>query len=82
MWDVRYAAEDALVALGKPSITPLRRACSKASPLAKPYIYESLAKLGDRDALAWARTSYRNDDPFVRAAIEKQLEEELKGGRR
>ena len=23
-----------------------------------------------------------NDDPFVRAAIEKQLEEELKGGRR
>ncbi len=82
MWDVRYAAEDALVALGKPSITPLRRACSKASPLAKPYIYESLAKLGDRDALVWARTSYKNDDPFIRAAIEKQLEEELKGGRR
>jgi len=82
MWDVRYAAEDALVALGKPSITPLRRACSKASPLARPYILEALAKLGERDALAWARASYRNDDPFVRAAIEKQLEGELKGGHR
>jgi HEAT repeat protein len=82
MWDVRYAAEDALVALGEPSITPLRRVCSKASPLARPYILEALAKLGERDALVWARTSYRNEDPLVRAAIEKQLEAEHEGGRR
>ena len=82
MWDVRYAAEDALVGLGKPSIAPLRRAWSKASPRAQPYILEALAKLGDDEALTWARTAYKNDDPLVRAAIENQLQGELKGAPR
>jgi HEAT repeat protein len=81
MWDVRYAAEDALVVLGKPSIGPLRRAWPRALPRARPHVLEALAKLGDREALAWARRSYKNDDPMVRAAIEKQLEEELKSRR-
>ncbi|HUJ72356.1 MAG TPA: HEAT repeat domain-containing protein [Verrucomicrobiae bacterium] len=82
VWDVRYAAENALVGLGKPSIPPLRRAWSKASPRAQPHVLEALAKLGDRQALTWARASYKNDDPLVRAAIENQLAEELKGARR
>jgi hypothetical protein len=78
IYDVRYAAEDALVAFGKSSIGPLRGAFAKASPRARPHILEALAKLGDRRALDWARTEYRNDSPLVRSAIEHQLQEALK----
>jgi HEAT repeat protein len=77
LWDVRYAAEDALVAFGRPSVAPLRSAFAKASPRARPHILEALAKLGDKHALAWARSVYRKDDPLVRAAVEKQLAEQL-----
>jgi len=76
-WDVRYAAEDGLVAFGRGSIGPLRRAYAKASPRAQPHILEALARLGDSHALAWARTFYKDSDPLVRAAVEKQLAEEL-----
>lgn len=77
LWDVRYAAEDGLVNLGKQSVGPLRRAFAKASPRAQPHILEALAKLGDSHALAWARTFYKDSDPLVRAAVEKQLTGEL-----
>jgi HEAT repeat protein len=77
LWDVRYAAEDGLVAFGKASIGPLRRAYAKASPRAQPYILEALAKLGDKLAVSWAREFYKNDDPLLRTAVEKQLAEEL-----
>ena len=77
LWDVRYAAEDGLVGLGRRSIGPLRRAFAKASPRAQPYILEALAKLGDSQALAWAHTFYRDSDPLVPTVIEKQLAEEL-----
>jgi HEAT repeat protein len=77
MWDVRYAAEDSLVVLGRPSIGPLRAAFAKASPQARPHILEALAKLGDKRALAWAKSEYKNDDALVRTAIEKQLTEEF-----
>jgi HEAT repeat protein len=77
MWDVRYAAEDALVVMGQPSIPPLRRSFAAASSRARPHIVEALAKLGDRHALALARSEYKNDDPLVRAAVEKELAELL-----
>jgi HEAT repeat protein len=77
MWDVRYAAEDAVVGFGKSSIGPLRAAFAKASPRAQPYVLEALAKLGDREAMTWARTLYKGSDPLVRTAVEKQLADEL-----
>jgi HEAT repeat protein len=77
MWDVRYAAEDSLVALGRPSIGPLRAAFAKASLRSRPHILEALAKLGDQHALPWAKSEYNNDDALVQAAVEKQLMEEL-----
>ncbi|MGD1018540.1 MAG: HEAT repeat domain-containing protein [Verrucomicrobiia bacterium] len=80
LWDVRYAAEDGLVGLGRQSIGPLRRAFGKASPRAQPHILEALARLGDHQALAWARTFYKNDDPLVRTAVENQLANELSAG--
>jgi HEAT repeat protein len=78
MWDVRYAAENALVAIGKPSLAPLRGACAKAGPRARPHIIAALARLGDRRALSLARSAMQADDPQVRAAIEKQLRDDLK----
>jgi HEAT repeat protein len=77
LYNVRYAAENALVAFGKPSIGPLRTAFAKAPARARPHIIEALAKLGDRRALALARSEYKNDDALVRAAVEKQLAELL-----
>ena len=77
MWDVRYAAEDSLVALGRPSVEPLRVAFAKAPPRARPHILEALAKLGDKHALAWAKSEFKNDDVLVRAAMVKQLTEEF-----
>jgi len=77
LWDVRYAAEDALVGFGKQSIAPLRGAFAKAGPRARPFIVEALARLGDRRALVLARSEYKNDDPQVWAAIEKQVAEQL-----
>ncbi|MGA2221414.1 MAG: hypothetical protein ABSH21_06495 [Verrucomicrobiia bacterium] len=73
MWTVRYAAEDALVAIGKPSIGSLRGAFTKASQRARPHIVAALARLGDRRALALARVELRAENPLVRAAIEKEL---------
>ncbi|HUJ10080.1 MAG TPA: hypothetical protein VL171_08645 [Verrucomicrobiae bacterium] len=81
LWDVRYAAEDALVASGKPSIGPLRSAFPKAAPRARPHIIEALARLGDNRALAWARVQYKNDDPILRAAVQKQVTELLTAAR-
>jgi HEAT repeat protein len=81
MWDVRYAAEDALVGFGKSSIGPLRRAFAKASSRARPHIIEALAKLGDKRALALAKNEYRDDNPLVRAAVEKALTEQLQSRR-
>ena len=72
-WDVRYAAEDALVAIGKPSLGPMRGAFSKASRRARPHIVEALARLGDRRALSLARVELRGEDPQVRAAVEDAL---------
>ncbi len=77
LWDVRYAAEDGLVAFGRSSIGPLRAAYAKASPRAKAHLLEALAKLGDKHAVSWAREFYKKDDPLVRSAVEKQLAEEL-----
>jgi HEAT repeat protein len=77
LWDVRYAAEDALVLFGKSSIGPLRSSFAKVSPRARPHIIEALAKLGDKRALSWARSVCKKDDPLVRAAVEKQLAEQL-----
>ena len=77
MWDVRYAAEDALVAFGKPSIGPLRKAFAKAEPRARAHIIEALARLGDDRALTWARAEYKHDNPLLRPAIEKQVAEQL-----
>jgi HEAT repeat protein len=76
-YDVRYAAEDALVALGKTSIGPLRVAFAKASPRARPHVIEALARLKDRRALVLAGAEYRRDDPIVRSAIEKSLVNQL-----
>ena len=73
MYDVRYAAEDALVNFGNSSLTPLREAYRRATPRARPHILEALAKLGDESALTLAREYYRNDDPLVRATILKSL---------
>jgi HEAT repeat protein len=72
-WSVRYAAEDALVAFGKPSIAPLRRAFEGAPSRARSHILEALARLGDRRALEWARSELRHEDPLVRHAVENQL---------
>ena len=77
IYDVRYAAEDSLIALGKPSLKPLRAAFAKAPARARPHILEALAKLGDSHALNWAKSEYKNDDALVQTAVEKQLAEEL-----
>jgi HEAT repeat protein len=81
MWDVRYAAEDALVAFGKSSIRPLRSAFAKASPRVRPHIIEALARLGDKRALVLAKTEYRNDDSEVRAAVMQSLQAAVAGAR-
>jgi hypothetical protein len=78
MWTVRYAAENALVALGRPGIGPLRGAFAKAGQRARPHIIEALAQLGDQRALSLARSELRADNPLVRAAIEKELRDCLK----
>ena len=73
MYDVRYAAEDALINFGQPSRAPLRAAYRRSTPRAQAHILEALAKLGDETALIWAREYYRNDDPLVRDAVLKSL---------
>jgi len=77
IYDVRYAAEDALVAFGKSSIGPLRSVYAKASPRARPHILEALARLKDRHALRWAEKEYRRDDPLVRDAVMRSLQAAL-----
>ena len=81
MWDVRYAAEDALVAFGKSSIRPLRSAFAQASPRARPHIIDALAKLGDKRALVLANSEYRNEDPEVRAAVRRSLQVAVAGAK-
>jgi HEAT repeat protein len=73
LWDVRYAAQDALVAAGKTSVEPLHNAFAKASRRARPHMIEALAKLGDTRALTLATREYDRDDPLVRAAVENEL---------
>ncbi len=80
-YDVRYAAEDALVGFGQSSIGPLRRAFGKASSRARPHIIAALARLGDKRALALAETEYRRDDPLVREAVIRSLRAALAGGK-
>jgi HEAT repeat protein len=82
LWDVRYAAEDGLVAFGRSSIRPLRRTYAKASPRARPHVLEALAKLGDSPAIGWARVFYKHSDSLGRAAVEKQLAEELSAAKK
>jgi HEAT repeat protein len=82
LWDVRYAAEYALVAFGKSSVGPLRSAFVKASTRAKPHILEALAKLDDKRALSWARSIYKKNNPMLRKAVEKQLAEQLAAARK
>jgi HEAT repeat protein len=55
LWDVRYAAEDALVRLGAPSRQLLRAAFADATPLARRYIASALVRLDDPAgrSLAW-----------------------------
>lgn len=74
MWTVRYAAETALVAMGHEARGPLRRAFGTASIRSKPHIVAGLAKLGDRRALTWARTLWRDDDAAWRTARMRELE--------
>jgi HEAT repeat protein len=73
MWSVRYAAQDALVAIGKPSIEPLCEAFATAGRRARPHIIEALAKLGDQRAFALAGEYYGDENPLVRDAIERSL---------
>jgi len=73
MYDVRYAAEDALVNFGPASLDALRSAYRRAPPRAQAHLLEALAKLGDQTALTWAREYYRTDDPLVRDAVLKSL---------
>ncbi len=80
-YDVRYAAEDALVGFGQSSVGPLRRAFGKASSRARPHIIAALARLGDKRALALAETEYRRDDPLVREAVIRSLRAALAGGK-
>jgi hypothetical protein len=72
---VRYAAQDALVALGKPALRPLQSAYSRASDRANPHLLEARAQLGDPQAIPLARELYRQDDPRTRAAVLRQLTE-------
>ena len=73
MYDVRYAAEDALVNFGPASHDAMRDDYRRAPPRAQAHILEVLARLGDATALTWAREFYRNDDPLVRDAVLKSL---------
>ncbi|MDW8345059.1 MAG: HEAT repeat domain-containing protein, partial [Verrucomicrobiae bacterium] len=52
-WHVRYAAQDALVAIG--AAHTIRRALPNASSRARPHLIEALAKTGDCEALDWQR---------------------------
>ncbi len=74
LWTVRYAAQDALIALGRSSIRPLRTAWATAPPRARPHMLAALARLGDRRALALARREYRLAPPPVRDAILAELQ--------
>ena len=62
LWDVRYAAEDALVALGAPSRQPLRAAFADASPLARRYVAAALVRLNDPAGQALARVAERRSE--------------------
>ncbi len=79
IYDVRYAAEDALVAFGKSSIGPLRSASAKALPRARLHIIEAMARLKDPRALTLAEREYRHDDPLVRDAVTRSLRAALVG---
>jgi HEAT repeat protein len=68
-YNVRYAAQDALIAFGPAVRDALHDAYRKATPRARPHILEALAKLGDTRALPLAREFYRNDEPVIRQAV-------------
>ena len=75
LWTVRYAAQDALVALGKPNIPALRRAYTTASHRARPHLIEALVKLDDPRAFELAKIYWQKSDPRLRVAVEKYLQE-------
>jgi len=77
VYTVRYAAVDALVAFGKPSISPLAAAYRDASDRARPHLLEALAKLGDERALSWGSEFYKNETALVRDAVLGLLETAL-----
>lgn len=77
IYDVRYAAEEGLIAFGKTVTGDLRRAYERATSRAKPHLLEALAKLGDERALAFAREFYRDDEPIIRDAVLKSLTDNL-----
>ena len=73
IYDVRYAAENALVAIGPASLRPLRDSYRNAPLRARPHFLAAFAKLGDEHVLTWAEEFYRYDDARVRAAVLQAL---------
>lgn len=74
IFHVRYAAQEALVALGKPALRSLRAAYPRASNRAQPHLLAARAQLGDPQAVPHAREYYRHDDPLIRDAIIREWE--------
>jgi HEAT repeat protein len=77
MWTVRYAAQDALVALGRPAVRPLRASFAGAPARARPHVIGALARLGDRRALRLAREQLGGEDALVREAMMRDWERVL-----
>lgn len=78
VYDVRYAAQDGLVAFGKTAAGDLRRAYDRATPRARPHLLEALAKLGDERTLSLAQDFYRDAEPILRDAVLQSLTAALK----
>jgi HEAT repeat protein len=68
-WSVRYAAQEALVLLGRSSIGPLRDRFARARPLTQRHIAAALAALGYHRAPVLTEIAWRQADPRVRAAV-------------
>ncbi|MDX2226426.1 MAG: hypothetical protein SFY92_04920 [Verrucomicrobiae bacterium] len=71
-FQVRYAAEDALVSLGQVSLTPLRQNHGLLSPVARKHALEARARLGDATVLTHIAAVY-GPDPLRQRAVEIQL---------
>jgi len=79
LWNVRTAAEEALVEIGEPAREPLAAFFPAASPRAKPYVVRALAALKDRRALTFSREAWQGVDPAFWAAEGRLLSEMLSG---